>query len=88
MKRTQNAGWFRQGYDPRRARGGGVPGRGGVKGRSGRKPDPWQLMLRRMRNRSRANIARVAHRVLDDANHPAWLSCWQWCVEQAYGKLN
>jgi hypothetical protein len=57
-----------------------------VKGRSGRKPDPWMLMLRRMRNRSRANIARLATRVLRDSDHPAWVSCWQWCAEQAYGK--
>ena len=71
-------GAFKKGDDPRRGPGGGK------KGRSGRKPDAWKEMMRKLVNR-RSTLAALK-RVLKNPQHPAWSGALKFAAEQAYGK--
>jgi len=71
-------GSFKEGYDPRRGPGGGK------KGRSGRKPDAWKEMMRKLVNRT--STLRALKRVLKNPQHPAWAGALKFAAEQAYGK--
>ena len=78
MTTTPPPGSFKKGHDPRRGPGGGK------KGRSGRKPDAWKEMMRKLVNR-RSTLAALK-RVLKNPQHPAWAGALKFAAEQAYGK--
>lgn len=71
-------GGFKKGHDNRRGPGGGK------KGRSGRPPDAWKELMRKLVNR--ASTLRVLKRVIKNSNHPAWLGALRFAAEHAYGK--
>ena len=73
------AGAFKKGYDPRRNTR--VVGK---KGRSGRKPDAWKELMRRLVNRQ--STIRALKRVIKNPRHPAWQGALKFAAEQAYGK--
>jgi hypothetical protein len=75
---TPRPGGFKKGHDERHGPGGGK------KGRSGRPPDAWKEIMRKLVNRQ--STLRVLKRVIKNANHPAWLGVLRFAAEHAYGK--
>lgn len=71
-------GGFKKGSDERRGP------RGGKKGRSGRPPDAWKEIMRKLVNRE--STLRVLKRVIKNSKHPAWLGALRFAAEHAYGK--
>lgn len=64
----------------------GNPGNsGGKKGRSGRKPDAWKALCRRLVNRE--STIRAMKRILRDPKHPAFKGLLKDLTEQGYGKV-
>ena len=71
-------GGFKKGHDNRRGPGGGK------KGRSGRPPDAWKEIMRKLVNRE--STLRTLKRVIKNSKHPAWLGALRFAAEYAYGK--
>jgi hypothetical protein len=71
-------GGFKKGHDERRGPGGGK------KKRSGRPPDAWKEIMRKLVNRE--STLRVLKRVLKNSKHPAWIGALKFAAEYAYGK--
>ena len=61
-------------------------GRGPKKGapNAGRPPDAWKAACRELA--SRDEMLERLRQVLDDPEHPAWLSALRFVAEQGYGK--
>ena len=78
--KTRNRGAFVKG-DPRIQRGRG-PKKGAEN--AGRPPDWWKAKMRELRDR--ALIAAEAEKVLEDPDHPAWLSATKFMHEAVEGK--
>lgn len=70
---------FRAGADPRRGRG---PKKGAWN--AGRPPDVWRAACRELASRS--TVLERAQEVLDNPEHPAWLSVWKFVAEQGFGR--